>query len=50
MAQMYIPDEDYQTLQALAQEKGMTPEQLITFVIEHLEIARERSEIWRRLH
>lgn len=44
MAQLYIPDEDYQTLQTLAQAKGMTPEQLLTVVIEYLEMARERSE------
>jgi hypothetical protein len=43
MAQVIIPDEQYYALTALAQEQGLTLEQLLDRVIERLERDDQRA-------
>jgi hypothetical protein len=44
MAQISVSDESFQKIEELAQERQVTPEQLIELALIQLEIAQERAE------
>lgn len=44
MAQISVSDESFQKIEVLAQERQITPEQLIELALVQLEIAQERAE------